>query len=534
MLLSIIVPVYNVEKYLVRCVDSLLDQGEFCDYEIILVDDGSTDGSLLICEDYSTNYDRIHVVHKENGGLSSARNAGIAIAVGEYVMFVDSDDYIKSESLGSLANLLNKEYLDVLIYNFAYVYDGYKVINNSQWTRGYCEVVSGQDYLIDNLRNNTMHMMACNKIYKKELITVPGVYFRDGYVHEDEEWTPRILVNAQRVKQVDYIIYGYYMRSESISNNRNNRTPSLNLLDNCKRLMQFTKTIKNQELIVLIENNIAMLCMSAFYKGKLIDKKEDIINICNDLHLNSRNQKKMKLLQFNPSLYILINDFTKKIVSLKRFLLNIPNRHNALKTLVWNKIRKNIRNILILHRQKKKLKNHSFSIISSSCNGGVMTSELGEQFRTPTVNLWFTADDFVKMSEHLSHYMSLPVKEKMNNFYSYPVGTIGDVTIYFMHYHSFEEAVKKWEERKKRINYDNLFFLMAEKDGCKKETILKFDSLPYKNKVIFTVEKHSEIKSSIYVDGYSNNNEVDVLTDFVGLALRKYDKLFNYVEWLNQ
>lgn len=533
MLLSIIVPVYNVEKYLNRCVDSLLDQGEFKDYEIILVDDGSTDSSGKICDDYSDRFDTVRTIHKKNGGLSSARNAGIKSSNGCYVMFVDSDDYIKTNSIGILLDKIICNQLDILIYNFSYIYGKYDVEENNRFLKNYDKIVSGASYLIDNLKSDTMHMMACNKIYNKKLIVDNNILFREGYVHEDEEWTPRILSISKRVMQTEFIVYGYCIRKDSISNNQNRRKASLDLIDNCIQLSDFCRQIENAELQYYLENNTAMLCLSAFYNGHLKDKESQVIDICDNLKLDNRNRKKYLILKSNPSIYLLLNYLYKNIVKLITNLKKIPNKINAVRSILSAKIHKLLRNFFVLKKQRKELRNHYFSIISSSCNGGVITSELGEQFRSPTINLWFEAKDFVKLLENLKYYMELDIQEVENNFCNYPVGRIDDIFIYFMHYSTFEDARKKWNERKLRINYDNIFILMVDKDGCNEEIIKRFDKLQYKNKIIFTAKEYPDIKSSVLAKKYIINNEVGILTDFVGLTGRKYDEYLDYVSWLN-
>lgn len=535
MLLSIVVPVYNVEKYLIRCIDSLLDQGEFKDYEIILVDDGSNDKSGEICDDYSNNFKNIKVLHKANGGLSSARNAGIRISDGEYVMFVDSDDYIRSCVLTGLVQNIIADNIDILVYNFSHIFGEYNAVENAVFLKDYSKVVSGAQYLLDNLKSGTMHMMACNKIYRKNLIIENDIYFREGYLHEDEEWSPRIFYIADSVKQIDKTVYGYCIRSDSISSIMNKRKAAIDLVDNCKELLMFTSEISDMELKSQLENNIITLCLSAYYKGRLSDRVDEIKKIIDQVEIkNDKNKKKSILFGFNPQIYILVNHFNKLGSHFKAFLLKTLSKFKALNDCILNKIRKECRYVFISKNQRKKLKNHSFSIISSSCNGGVIISELGEQFRTPTVNLWFEAKDYIKMITNLKHYMSLEPKEVKNNFCNYPVGRIDDITVYFMHYHTFEEAVEKWDERKKRINYDNLFFMMAEKDGCTKEMVLEFDELPFNNKVIFTCNEYTECRSAIFVKEGSTNGEVAIMTDFVGFIERRYDDHFDYVGWLNE
>lgn len=534
MLLSIIVPVYNVEKYLSRCIESLLDQGDFVDYEIILVDDGSKDGSQKLCDKYAEQNGNISVIHKENGGLSSARNAGIKKANGDYVMFVDSDDYIKSNVLLALVQSIYEKQLDVLVFNFSHIYGKYHVENNEAFLSDYNDVVTGTQYLIDNLKSGTMHMMACNKIYKKCLIIDNNIFFREGYVHEDEEWSPRLLVYAERVKQFDLIVYGYCIRNDSISSDENKRKAALDLVDNCKGLFVFSSAIVDKELRFQLENNIVTLCLSAFYKGRLTDKAKDIIGLIDNKLVGMKNSKKIRLIRINPKLYLFVNDCTKGLSRAKADCISLLHKPIAVKNILYDKLRKKCRMLFVARKQRRELRNHQFSIIASSCNGGVITSELGEQFRTPTINLWFEAGDYIKLIKNLEHYMSFEPVEIDNNFCNYPVGKIDDIVVYFMHYNSFEEAAKKWDKRKKRINYNNLFFMMAEKDGCTPEMVRGFDRLPYNNKVIFSYNEYPDCPSAVCVKECSSNGEAAIMTDYVGLTGRKYDKFFDYVKWLNE
>ena len=533
MLLSIIVPVYNVEKYLERCVDSLLDQGDFEEYEIILVDDGSTDNSGRICDDYEKRFDRICVIHKENGGLSSARNVGIKNVSGKYVMFVDSDDYIKSFVLKKLTQVAVEKELDILSFNFSYVYDNGQVKANTVVPSPEDQVVTGDEYLKENLKKNTMLMTAWKNIYRLSLITDNEIFFREGYVHEDEEWTPRIMHTAQKVCYVNEIVYGYLIRNTSISNG-NNRRSAIDMVENCKSLKSFSASLTDIDLCRLIQNNVVTLALSAFYKGKLTDYSENLSDLLAGLYVFDTNEKKVKLFCFSPQLYYFTNNLKKKIQSISNGFSSLKSFLKKLVDYISQKTRKKLREIFICKKQVRELKNHSFSIISSTCNGGVITSELREQFRTPTVNLWFEPEDYLKLASDLERYMSLDVQEVKYNLFPYPVGKIGDITVYFMHYHSFEEARSKWNERKERINYDNLFFMMAEKDGCTAEDVKAFQNLPYKNKVIFTYNEYPDFDSAVCVEDCSTNGEAAIMTDFVGLTGRKYDKYFDYVKWLNE
>lgn len=181
-----------------------------------------------------------------------------------------------------------------------------------------------------------------------------------------------------------------------------------------------------------------------------------------------------------------------------------------------------------------KLKNKSASIIASNCNGTFIYYDMKLKYLSPTINLSFDMNDFVKMLENLKWYMNQEVVPYEDKRFDYPTGMIGDIEIRFNHYNSFDEAVNKWNERKKRINYDNLFVLGVETDGCTYETLKKFDQLPYKNKVIFTHKYYPEFKSAYYIKGFEENNEIGVLINFKNqFFIRRYLDDFDYVSFLN-
>lgn len=217
MKLSIIVPIYNVASYLRMCVASLLDQDLAKDeYEIILVDDGSTDKCPEICDEYERMFDNIHVLHRKNGGLSAARNSGIEIARGEYVTFVDSDDYLQKNVLGAILDQMESQQLDVLRYNYQNVRENGEIFVPFKTGKPYfdysCEVVDGETFLNERLG------YACYAwafVLKRELLE--GCIFTEGIYFEDTDWTPRLLMRAQRVASTEMIVYNYLWREGSIT-----------------------------------------------------------------------------------------------------------------------------------------------------------------------------------------------------------------------------------------------------------------------------------------------------------------------------
>ncbi len=240
MKLSFIVPVFNVEKYLRKCVDSLLTQ-DYTDYEIILVDDGSTDNSGSICDEYTspsfvhtfTPSLEIKVIHQPNAGLSAARNTGIKAARGSYLMFVDSDDYIEPNVLGGLMSQVERDNLDVLRFDFQNVNENNEIIHPNKAQKrevDYDEsVTDGETFLNERLGPSCYAVMF---IFRRDLIVpnasvhsftpshvhpLPEVMFTPGIYFEDVDWTPRMILRANRIASTHTMVYNYLWRTGSIT-----------------------------------------------------------------------------------------------------------------------------------------------------------------------------------------------------------------------------------------------------------------------------------------------------------------------------
>lgn len=188
----------------------------------------------------------------------------------------------------------------------------------------------------------------------------------------------------------------------------------------------------------------------------------------------------------------------------------------------------------INRKNRSRLLNKDVSIISSNCVGGVISHELGLRFNSPTVNLFFKPDDFLKFISDLPKYCEAELIENKEHKKLYPVGQLDDINVYFLHFVSFDDAKEKWDKRKKRINYDKLFFIMLQRDGCTYENIQQFDSLDYKNKVIFTSKSMPEIKSAFHINGSALNGEVNDLCGYKSkLSGKRWIDDFDYVTFIN-
>lgn len=188
---------------------------------------------------------------------------------------------------------------------------------------------------------------------------------------------------------------------------------------------------------------------------------------------------------------------------------------------------------IYIERKRRKLKNRNPTIIASNCNGGYILHDLGLRFNTPTINLFILATDYLKFVKNLDYYLAQELEEIESNL-DYPVGKLADIRIFFMHYKSFDEAKQKWVERSKRIDKNNIFLMMTDKNVCTHDLMIEFDNLPYKNKVIFTHKPYPEIKSAVYIKGFEDKSEVGVLSDWKpGFWKRRWLDDFDYVGLLN-
>lgn len=242
--LTVIVPVYNVEKYLHRCIDSILNQ-TFKDFELILVNDGSTDNSAQICEEYSQKDKRIKVIHKQNGGLSSARNVGLDIAEGEYIGFVDSDDYISHNMFNELYQKIRKHNADLAICNFLYIKED-ELFSNTYEKLDIVEEFEGLE-IINQLYQSkgTQFVVAWNKLYKKKLFN--QLRYEDGFLHEDEYIIHKILYRCEKVVYSPRSMYYYVQRNGSIMNTTNNKK-SIDIVRAFEDRVKFFRKINNLSL----------------------------------------------------------------------------------------------------------------------------------------------------------------------------------------------------------------------------------------------------------------------------------------------
>ena len=227
MRLSVIVPCYNVEGYVTRCIESLVHQDlSTDDYEVLLVDDGSTDGTGAICDRYAAQYPQVKVIHQPNGGLSAARNAGLDAAQGDYIYLVDGDDFVVENRLGKFVATAEKHNLDTLGFNTMDFYEGGEMPTISEFDECDVNVVSGAEYL----SQNSMQGPVWWYMTKRELIETEKLRFPVGHMLEDAPYTPNVILASKRIAKVNQVGYFYVQRASSIMHDRD-KAHFLKMLD---------------------------------------------------------------------------------------------------------------------------------------------------------------------------------------------------------------------------------------------------------------------------------------------------------------
>ena len=250
--LSVIVPIYNVENYLERCIKSILAFKD-ANTEVILVNDGSTDASGMICEKYKP-IPGIRVINKENGGLSDARNAGLELATGEYVWFVDSDD-TANLNMQKFAEAITHE-PDILCANYLIHQNGKRTVVE-QTCLSLEKEYNGPIALKLMLENNQYYVAVWRNIFRRTYLQEQNLKFKKGIYHEDEQITPYLFLKAKKVMLLNQSIYNYYVRDDSISSSKNWKKNIQDIFDVFyENADYFLKNVKDEQLKNLLLNDI--------------------------------------------------------------------------------------------------------------------------------------------------------------------------------------------------------------------------------------------------------------------------------------
>lgn len=263
---SIVVPVYNVEQYLERCIESICNQS-YKNLEVILVNDGSTDQSPQICDKYARKDDRIKVLHKENGGLSDARNVGLSYVTGEYVYFCDSDDYIEKELLSDCMEVMNKQECDIVMFAYYRIQNGFVTVCREDLPLHVFSIKDTPNLLLTS-------PTACNKIFNTRFLKKADILFPKGKLYEDLGTIPKLYQVAENIVYIDKPYYYYDIREGSIMTATKKERAYTNRIKMIESILEYYKELG------LYQKYMKELEFFAFFNGMFLPIRENALKGC--------------------------------------------------------------------------------------------------------------------------------------------------------------------------------------------------------------------------------------------------------------
>ena len=313
-LISIVIPVYNVKKYLSKCIDSVISQ-TYSNIEIILVDDGSNDGCSEMCDKYKKNDNRVIVIHKENGGLSDARNVGIKIARGEYITFIDSDDFIEKNYIEYLYSLINENNSDLAICEYKYITEKNQILNKFD-DNGCVNVFSRKEALIELCNEKMFSNSAWGKLYLTKCFC--DIEYPKGKLFEDIPTTYKLFAKCNSIVFGKKALYNYLYRNDAISKQKF----SLNRLDSITFVEEMTNYINEQ-----YPDSISICKKRKFVEYVYVYK-----SLCLDKDFDRRISRKIYKKMIN------VNDGIFSLLSKKMKIYSISVKFGEIFLYIWTKI----------------------------------------------------------------------------------------------------------------------------------------------------------------------------------------------------
>ncbi|WP_343288432.1 glycosyltransferase [Turicibacter bilis] len=323
---SVIIPVYNVENYIRDCVESVVNQ-TLDNIEIIIVNDGCTDHSINRIDDLIKS-NNLLIVNQENKGLSAARNIGLSYATGDYIAFIDSDDYIESNFIEMLYVNAVENNLDIAIGGYRKLFSNGEFLpdKRNQELIG-SEVMTGEEYLYKSVVLNDYQMEVWDDLYKRSFLEENDLKFCEGIIHEDEEFTPKCILKAKRIKVIDCLGYIYRQREGSIMHQSRGLKQINSFLIIIENLVNIFKNEVNDSGKMPLSRLITRLVF--IYEEKVrnsdFDNKEELLlNLtCMRIRkvmnyqrgLNLKLNIRYFILENTPSIYFIFNKFTSKLTN---------------------------------------------------------------------------------------------------------------------------------------------------------------------------------------------------------------------------
>lgn len=483
---SVIVPVYNAEKTLRKCVEAMC-YGEERNLEIILIDDCSKDHSWNLCMALAEEYPNVRCVQNEkNSGVSFTRNHGLDMATAPYVLFVDSDDWTSCRYASKLIDSAkeNGDALPICGYTYInHVTDSRKVFVYGSEN---VDTVDVSD--VFSLLDHVLLQQLWNKIFRRDLIEQHHIRFDESQsMGEDFQFVLDYL-EATRVKKcvvMNEPLYCYIRWNTSSLMSKFGFGDIQAVFDRIARLARLAGASADAHSEKLISQT----------------RQSYVYQIARD-----RNHTKQEKLE---AIERIIGDGKASIyyrAHSRQFAKERLAKHlETVKELI-PRIKGRLQRAQMQKRIAKAVKGidaNGISFISQNCIGGTLYHDLGQQFLSPTINAFIPEPGFVKLVLNLHHYMEQELVMRWDE--KYPIGMLDDVEIHFMHYDTCKEAKEAWDKRKKRINWDKIFVLATDRNGFDDAVFADWKKIAYP-KILFTAQrKFASDPDSIYFPEYEDN-----------------------------
>lgn len=494
---SVIIPVYNAENTIQKCVESLL-YGKERNIQVILVDDCSKDNSWSVCKHLAAQYENVTAVQNEkNSGVSYTRNHGLQVASGEYVLFMDSDDWCSGEFADKMIKTAQISPNQLVICGFHFIDNLNSESREYLWGDAdtYTFDVQKEQYFY--LVSKILIQFVWNKIFRLDVIRRYNLAFDiNQSMGEDFQF----VLDYMKVSHIESCLVinqplYYYVRA-----NNNSLMSKMGLsgyeksLNRLTQLSELSGQQNSKEYRIQIEN-LQKNYQYQIVHAKEISRKEKLQRIENVTHDGKAEHH----------YWIQRASMTREnFAKVKNNLILFQKR-----TFGWIQRKKRAQ---LVTKMAEKLKCNDFTIISQNCIGGVFYHDMGLKFQSPTINLYFRAADFVKFVLNLKEYLSMPLIMSWGE--KYPIGRLGDIKIYFMHYQTCTEAIDAWEKRKKRVQWDKIVVLSTDREGFNDEVYRQWNMISYP-KVLFTSQKkYTKNSDFIYYPEYESSGFVlDLIPD---------------------
>lgn len=484
--ISIIIPVYRSEKTLRKCVESIV-YGEEKDLEVILVEDCSPDGSWALCQCLAQEFPQVKVYQNEsNCGVSHTRNRGLEEASGKYVLFVDSDDWVS----GSYAKTL----IETQENNpGAMVVCGYTFIDHTSNTRSYYGVSEETKLLRKDffqLVEKVLFQQLWNKVFCLEEIRKHKIRFNETInMGEDYQFVLDVIERSgcKECVIIDRPMY-YYVRYGNGS-----------LMDN------WVKNEKIDEAINRIRRLSDICGVNEQTEQRIEQFKQSFVYHIARAQTLSKEQKLAKIQELMADGKAATHYRKQRMIMMREKLPACRTGASRIIKRIVGKLQA-LRNTRRIRKAQKAFTNRDVTIISQNCIGGVVSHDMNMPFRSPTVNLFFPVDDFVRFVGRLEHYLNMDLLLSWAE--EYPVGKLGDVELHFVHYTTCQEAKTAWERRKNRVNMRNVVVLSTDRDGFDDGVFAKWKEIPYPKLLFTACEKYAGDKDSIFFPQYNKSGYV--------------------------